>query len=80
MKGRFMAWTIHEIESQALQLPVHERVQLVERLLTSLDEDTEIEREWAEEVSERLEGYREGRLVAVSGTEVLEEVRGRLQR
>lgn len=75
-----MIWTAREIESVAMRLPTHERARLAERLLTSLDEDAEIEEAWAEEVRKRLEEYRSGGLTPVSGAEVFANVRARLRR
>ena len=75
-----MTWTAREIESVAMRLPTHERARLAERLLTSLDEDAEIEEAWAEEARKRLEDYRSGGLTPVSGTEVLADARAPLRR
>ncbi len=75
-----MTWTAREIESVAMRLPTHERARLAERLLTSLDEDAEIEEAWAEEVRKRLEEYRSDGLAPVSGAEVFADVRARLRR
>lgn len=75
-----MTWTVREIESVAMRLPTHERARLAERLLTSLDEDVEIEEAWAEEVRKRLEDYRSGKLTPVSGAEGLADARTRLRR
>lgn len=75
-----MTWTVREIESVAMRLPIHERARLAERLLTSLDEDAEVEEAWAEEVRKRLEEYRSGGLAPVSGAEVFADVRARLRR
>ena len=75
-----MTWTVREIESAAMRLPAHERARLAERLLTSLDEDAEVEQAWTDEVRKRLEDYRSGGLTAVSGAEVFAEARSRLRR
>jgi putative addiction module component (TIGR02574 family) len=42
------------IEAQALKLSPEERAQLADRLITSLFEDHEIEKAWAEEVERRI--------------------------
>ncbi len=75
-----MTWTVREIESVAMRLPAHERARLAERLLTSLDEDAEVEQTWADEVRKRLEDYRSGGLTAVSGAKVFAEARSRRRR
>lgn len=74
-----MIWNAREIESVAMRLPMHERARLAERLLTSLDEDAEVEQAWAEEVRKRLEDYRSGGLTPVSGAEVFADARARLR-
>lgn len=75
-----MTWTTREIESVAMRLPAHERARLAERLLTSLDEDAEIEQAWAGDIRKRLKDYRSGDLTPVSGAEVFAEARARLRR
>jgi putative addiction module component (TIGR02574 family) len=61
-----------EILKSAMNLDVHDRATLAERLLASLEELTEEEAErlWAEESQRRLEQYRAGRAKAVSAEEV----------
>jgi putative addiction module component (TIGR02574 family) len=61
-----------EILKSAMNLDVHDRATLAERLLASLEELTEVEAErlWAEESQRRLEQYRAGRAKAVSAEEV----------
>jgi putative addiction module component (TIGR02574 family) len=61
-----------EILKSAMNLDVHDRATLAERLLASLEELTEEEAErlWAEESQRRLEQYRAGRAKAASAEEV----------
>jgi putative addiction module component (TIGR02574 family) len=68
-----------ELEAAALSLPRSERARLAERLLASLDDDSEIEQAWAEEVRQRLEQYRTGKIKTVPAAEVHEEARRRLK-
>jgi len=42
-----------QIERELLRLPASERARLAERLIASLDEDSEMDRAWAEEVRRR---------------------------
>jgi putative addiction module component (TIGR02574 family) len=61
-----------EILKSAMNLDVHDRAALAERLLASLEEltDEETERLWAEESQRRLEQYRAGRAKAVPAEDV----------
>jgi putative addiction module component (TIGR02574 family) len=68
-----------ELEGVALSLPRGERDRLAERLLASLDEDSEVEEAWALEVSHRLEAYRKGTVEETPADEVLREARSRLE-
>jgi len=74
-----MIWNPQQIESAAMQLPLHERARLAERLPSSLDEETGVEETWAEEVERRVQAYRAGKLATLSGDEVLADVRARLK-
>jgi putative addiction module component (TIGR02574 family) len=71
---------IKDLEAALLALPRSERARLAERLLASLDEDTEIQEAWEAEVKARLERYRAGELEAVTAESVHEEARRRLSR
>ncbi len=76
-----MTWTTaEEIEATAMHLSVSERAQLAQRLLASLDEDSEIEQAWAEEIDRRLDEYERGAVRTVPGEEVFARIRARLQR
>jgi putative addiction module component (TIGR02574 family) len=61
-----------DILKSAMNLDVHDRAALAERLLASLEEltDEETERLWAEESQRRLEQYRAGRAKAVPAEDV----------
>lgn len=55
---------------EALALPVDERADLVERLLSSLDPaEPGIEKRWAEEVEDRLDALKRGELKTISAEE-----------
>jgi len=57
---------------QARKLSPAERLELVDDLLTSLDEvDPRIDGLWAKEAADRLAAYRRGEIKAVSLQEVL---------
>lgn len=63
---------VAEILKNALNLDVHDRAALAERLLASLEElsEDEADRLWAEEAQRRLEEYRAGRARVVQADEV----------
>ncbi len=64
-----------EVFKHALNLDVHDRAALAQRLLASLEElsEEEAERLWAEEAQRRLEEYRAGRAKAVPAEEVVKK-------
>lgn len=73
-----MIWNPQQVESAALELPLHERARLAERLLASLDEDAAVEQAWAAEIDRRVADYRAGRLSPLDGDAVMAEARARL--
>ncbi|MQA91831.1 MAG: hypothetical protein GEU90_16680 [Gemmatimonas sp.] len=74
-----MIWNPQQIESAAMELPLHERARLAERLLASLDQDAAVEEAWAAEVERRVQEYRAGKLSTLSGDDVLADARARLE-
>jgi putative addiction module component (TIGR02574 family) len=63
------------LSTQARKLSTAERLELVDDLLTSLDEsDPAIDGLWAKEAEDRLAAYRRGELNAVPLQEVLARV------
>lgn len=67
--------SIQEIESQALRLPPSQRALLAQHLIASLDEEDEIERAWADEVSRRSDALASGKVTAIPVADVLAEAR-----
>ncbi|MEK7270478.1 MAG: addiction module protein [Planctomycetota bacterium] len=67
------------LEKEALRLPVHERVLLVDALIGSLDDDAarRIEAAWAQEAEARREACLRGEIQALDGPSVLRELRAR---
>ena len=67
------------ILSEVLALPVHERAELVERILDSLGQAPDKERleRWAAETESRLDAIDRGELETVLGEEVLARLRQR---
>ena len=70
-----MSVSLATIESQALELPPEERVQLADRLLASLSGDSRIEDAWFVEVERRLAEIESGRSVLVPAELAVERAR-----
>jgi putative addiction module component (TIGR02574 family) len=58
--------------AQVVQLPPEERMQVVERILDSLDEpDASLDALWTKEADNRLTAYRRGEVRAITLAEVI---------
>ena len=67
-----MTPTSETLSTQAAQLAPEERIQLVERILNSLDQpDAALGVLWANEASDRLAAYRRGEIKAVGLSDVI---------
>ena len=67
-----MTPTSETLSAQAAQLAPEERIQLVERILNSLDQpDAALDALWANEASDRLAAYRRGDVKAVGLPDVI---------
>jgi putative addiction module component (TIGR02574 family) len=67
-----MSARVTSLAEEAERLPATERIELVERLLNSLDRcDPEIDRAWAEEAERRLDAYLSGDMAARDADAVL---------
>jgi putative addiction module component (TIGR02574 family) len=80
-----MSMPLKQLEAEALELSLHERAQLAQRLIASLDEDvdedpSEVEQAWEEEIQRRLAEYRAGMVQPIPAAEVFAEARARLRR
>lgn len=69
-----MALPIERIEAEALKLSRRERARLAEALISSLDEDSEIEEAWRQEIVRRLEELRDGSVSTIPSDEVFREL------
>jgi putative addiction module component (TIGR02574 family) len=67
------------LESEALKLTPGERAALAQRLLASLDEDTEIEDAWAAEIERRIAEVESGAVQVIPIAEALARVRAALK-
>jgi putative addiction module component (TIGR02574 family) len=67
------------LEEEALKLTSGERAALAQRLLSSLDEDAEIEEAWAVEVERRIADVESGVVQVIPMAEALAQVRAALK-
>lgn len=76
-----MADPARELEFKALKLPRKERARLAERLIASLDQDSDPDAEklWLEEAERRLDELESGKAVGIPAAEVLEKARSTLR-
>ena len=71
--------TTNELIDEAISLPVELRAQLIEKLLKSLNpSQDEIDRLWAVEAERRVAEIESGQVQTISGEEVFEKLRKRL--
>ena len=67
-----MTTSAQALSAQAAQLPPAERIEVVERILDSLDQsDSFLEALWAEEANDRMAAYRRGEIKAVALLDVI---------
>ncbi len=80
-KHRFMASTAQRLESKALGLPARERARLAERLISSLDDQTDPDAEklWVEEAERRLDELRSGAVKSRPAESVFRKARSTLR-
>ncbi|MEW6616421.1 MAG: addiction module protein [Thermodesulfobacteriota bacterium] len=74
-----MATTNDRVIEEALSLPADVRINLVEKLLTSLNlpVNEEVERLWAEEAERRVSQIEESKAKLVPGEEVFAKIRAK---
>jgi putative ABC transport system substrate-binding protein len=70
---------LEKLEAEALKLAPGERAALAQRLLASLEEDTEIEEAWAQEVERRIAEVESGAVQLIPIEEALARVRAALK-
>jgi putative addiction module component (TIGR02574 family) len=67
-----MSQASEALSAQASQLPPEERMEVVERILDSLDQpDAVLDALWAKEADDRLGAYRRGEVKAVALSDVI---------
>ncbi len=67
-----MSQAAEALSAQAAKLPPEERMEVVERILDSLDQpDAALDALWAKEADDRLAAYRRGEVKAVALSDVI---------
>lgn len=67
--------TVEQFEAEVLKLPRSIRAHLAERLIASLDEDSEIEQAWEDVAESRYRRYLAGEEETTSAVQALAEIR-----
>ena len=71
-----MSQAAEALSAQAAKLPPEERVEVVERILDSLDQpNVTLDGLWAKEADDRLTAYRRGEIKAVALSDVIARYR-----
>ncbi|MCP4896406.1 MAG: addiction module protein [bacterium] len=72
---------LEALTQEALELPLDQRAQLAEKLLSSLDEltPTEVEQLWAQEAERRFAAYEAGEIESHPADEVHAEILKRIK-
>jgi len=70
-----------KIEEEVLSLPVQDRMELIDRLIESLNlpGDPEIDRLWAEEAERRLSELKTGPATSIPGKKVFSTIKASFQ-
>jgi putative addiction module component (TIGR02574 family) len=73
-----MSTIVEGIIDQALRLPPHDRAAIAERLISSLDTETDLEVEvaWQQEIQRRIDAVEKGEVVCMPWEHVLQRLRG----
>ncbi len=67
-----MSQAAETLSAQVAQLPPAERIEVVERILDSLDQpDAALDAVWAKEADDRLAAYRRGEIKAMALSDVI---------
>ena len=74
-----MSMNIDLLEAEVLSRPQSERSRLVDRLLASLERDSQWERAWSDEADVREAAIRDGTSAWVSGPEAVARIRATLE-
>jgi putative addiction module component (TIGR02574 family) len=77
-----MSSNLEQLTADAMKLPLRDRVQLAQRLVSTLDDEVETDTEalWCAEAERRLEELRSGKVQGISAQEALGNAREALKR
>ena len=75
-----MSTNLELLEAEALKLAPSDRSHLLERLISSLDSDPEVEEAWEREADRREAALDSGAVVEVSAETAIDRLRSRLAR
>jgi putative addiction module component (TIGR02574 family) len=67
--------TIEQLQAEALKLPKPHRARLAEALISSLDEDSDVDQAWDDEADRRYQRYLAGEEKVVAAEPALAELR-----
>jgi putative addiction module component (TIGR02574 family) len=70
--------TIEQLQAEALKLPKQHRAQLAEALISSLDEDSDVDQAWEDEADRRYQRYLAGEEDVVPAEGALAKLRAEL--
>jgi len=77
--GDFMIAITEEIYDRTVDLPIEEKIKLVDKLLLDITpQDPSIENAWIMESEKRLKKYRSGEIRSISGDEVFQKINKKL--
>jgi len=75
----YMGMNLETLRAEVLNLSPVDRTLLLERLISSLDADHEVEREWRMKAERREAELSSGSITAVPGDEAMSRLRARLK-
>jgi putative addiction module component (TIGR02574 family) len=69
-----MVMELEALEAEIMNLPTAQRSQLLDRLITSLDDDAMVEQKWIQEAARRAEEISSGKVLPVPGEQVTQRL------
>jgi putative addiction module component (TIGR02574 family) len=77
-----MSNNLDELTADAMKLPLRDRVQLAQRLVSTIDDEVETDTEalWFAEAERRLEEMRDGKVRGINSDEAFQTARETLKR
>jgi putative addiction module component (TIGR02574 family) len=72
--------TIEQLQAEVLKLPTAVRAQFAELLLSSLDENNEVDRAWEDEAERRYQAYLAGEVEGIPWQEAHDRIQRGVRR